>query len=563
MIRIIKEYFYPLCVMAVVLIAVGLTAFLPIYPDEFAYKIFLERFFINGGFKQSASPFCPEGFLVKPNLLLIPAAAFWSIISWLGSDWESYRIIPFLGLLIIYSTLILHNVRKGERTFWPLLLFMTMGPSLYGIVLLRPEILILSVCMMLYVLARLMLSTQKEVSLYFYVSLLLLLFSLIAYVHPKALYLLPVVVVPVIMMSFNFRHKLHGAFYAMFFITMALLISYTAVDMHSVQFLSCDAITKIAQLMNKQAVNPLELFEAPGKFFESMKLALSGNAFELSFERMLFYKSYPVSYLPAKQNINFLAILANVFIVAIVIQFIVYIVWKSIICWRFLKGAEERKQFYLVVSVIVSLFIPFILNITKHFYEVSFFFCSLMIIAALLWPFKVEVPRPSGQGFNRCKSRLNTLFFMYMMTVSILCVGLQYHDFTREFIAGYQGPSQSVAINRKLFGEKIRQALLKASILETEPIMMDDLTYDAVREHPIVIPVTYLKMVSGVPGAMSFYLKKFHVRYGVMNCLAFNNLKTLIPIEKISTISYRHSSSILQANGEVTEITEACLFGIN
>lgn len=47
-----------LWIMALLLLAITLVAsLLPIYPDEVAYKIFLERYFINGGFKQTVTPY--------------------------------------------------------------------------------------------------------------------------------------------------------------------------------------------------------------------------------------------------------------------------------------------------------------------------------------------------------------------------------------------------------------------------------------------------------------------------------------------------------------------------
>ncbi len=597
MMRIIKQSLPSFLVLSVILIAIGLTLFSPLYQDEFSYKLFLERFFINGGFKQSVTPFCPEGFLVRPGLLLIPAAAFWSVISQFGSDWFSYRIIPYVGLFTIYIVLIIHNLRKGSLDFWPLLLLMTMGPVLYGFVMLRPEILIITVCVCLFVIARCMLLTRKSSVIYIYSFVMLLLFSLITYVHPKALYLFLVLAVSFVMAAAKLKKRIHRIFYVLIFMIATLLIIRASLDMHNKQFLSCGSVSGIAQNMGKQAVNPMDLFRAPEQFKEELSLSYREHITRDTFDRMWFQKSYQSNFLPEKESTNIFDSLADALIETTVIFFIFYVLWKLIACFCFLKGDEERKQFYLIVSIMISLFVPFAFNITESFYEISFFVCSLMVVGLLLWPFEAAFRWPSKineaekkrlyflsalflsffipfilnitkhyykislllfvvmvlaaflwplklmfpgtskiAAYDKFKPLLSAGFYCYMLITAVLCLALVYCNFTKEFLAGYEGPSQSFWTDRNALDVKIQRALQDEHIAPTEPMIMDDLTYDAVKKHPIVMPVQYLLIVS--PDEIKTSLDHYHVRYGVMGESMYGKFTAMTPVKTIATIQY-------------------------
>ena len=140
-----KVIYYTISVFAflVLVITIYSASHLPIYSDEVAYKIFLERYFLNGGFKQSVTPYCAEGFLVNPAIPLRPAAVLWSLIGYFGEDWISYRILPLLSLMIIISTLIYNGLKNNVGTAWPSILLIGIGPAIYGLVIFRPEIFIL------------------------------------------------------------------------------------------------------------------------------------------------------------------------------------------------------------------------------------------------------------------------------------------------------------------------------------------------------------------------------------------------------------------------------------
>lgn len=232
---------------------------LPIYPDEVAYKIFLERFFLNGGFKQSLTPYCAAGFMVPPSTVLVPAAAVWSLIELLGSDWMSYRTLPVLSFIFIVVMLIAYSLQHHARIPWSGLLLVMVGPTIYGLIIFRPEIFILAIGLMIFLICG---SMQKKQSWAIRIMLsifLLMLYSAIAYIHPKALYLSPLVIIGPLL-STPYIKNLSLRFLYICSITLLILwVTISAVSLHKAQFLTCPEVPGIETLMGHQAINPLSI----------------------------------------------------------------------------------------------------------------------------------------------------------------------------------------------------------------------------------------------------------------------------------------------------------------
>jgi hypothetical protein len=160
---------------------------LPIYPDEVAYRILLERYFQTGGYKQSLLPYCIEGFQVTPPHLLKLSAIFWSFLGQINTAFE-YRIVPIITLALTLGSLFWFASRNYLRAApWYLLLFM-LGVPVYALVIIRPEIFIL---FSFAILAISGLFIAKHGNSHPNANLLVavgvsLLFILVSYIHPKA-----------------------------------------------------------------------------------------------------------------------------------------------------------------------------------------------------------------------------------------------------------------------------------------------------------------------------------------------------------------------------------------
>jgi hypothetical protein len=105
-----------------------------------------------------------------------------------------------------------------------------------------------------------------------------------------------------------------------------------------------------------------------------------------------------------------------------------------------------------------------------------------------------------------------------MIAAALGCIGLDLRDITPPLRQGYEGPGISYLTSRSQLQQAIRAALAKRRIPENASLIVDDLTYDAVRAHPLVLPATYLIMAASVPGAPGKYAQQYHADHGVMRC---------------------------------------------
>ena len=140
-----KNHFNTTMLMIFILLLVSLllASNLPIYPDEIAYRIMLERFYLSGGFKTSLLPYCLDGFEITPPAILKLSSVFWSTLSQINPN-ILYRLLP--SSLLLFSIISLYafvNKYAEPKNSWFLVLFIS-GISVYGLTILRPEVLISS-----------------------------------------------------------------------------------------------------------------------------------------------------------------------------------------------------------------------------------------------------------------------------------------------------------------------------------------------------------------------------------------------------------------------------------
>ena len=547
----LRDVWLPALVLAMLCVGLSQAALSPTYPDEIAYKVFLERYFINGGYKQSVTPYC-DNFLAHPGWVLAPAAWFWSLISWLGSGPLSYRFAPILGCGVISGVLIHTNLIRQSKFFWPLLLLLIMGPAIYGLVLLRPEIIILTFCAILYALAEGMLATRRLTLLWFYALLAMLAYSFVVYVHPKALYLFMPAITIFILTSLNIRKGISRALFCIFFLCSVTLVTASAYHLLHQQFMECKSIPAIEQpeeqFMTSQAVNPVELLTNFRHFAEGLRQAFSGKFFDTAVKRLTYERAYQIDYLPPQEKLEWYAVLANSLLKAIFSGLLIYCVVKPYLCLRHLKEIRERRRLIITITLILALFVPYFLNLTKHFYEEAFFAGALLMASTLFASFQVETNKI---WMNRIVPFVSGV----MVITGALCLVTMYHNLTLPLMQGYEGPSLSYKTDERAIATEVNDALAERHIDPLAPLIVDDLTYDAVRTHPVLLTLTHLTLVGNVPGEVDTYAAKYAVKYGVVRCSYLEALKTNAAVDILMTLSYKAPTDKI-----IPEMRNICLF---
>lgn len=512
-VAIFKKYVIPIAVTTLLLAACYLTSYAALFPDETAYKIFLERYFLNGGFKQTVTPYCEDTFLLAPGFSLVPAAATWSWVTRLGIDYFSYRVLSYAGLFLVFFILAWINLRRGKHDFWPLLLLVTFGPVLYGITLFRPEIFILTASLMLCALGHSMLKDNKPWVLAGKLIAALFVFSLCLFIHPRAVYMTLIMIgvmgVGVTRLPGRGGKIIYGA---LGLVCMAVMLAQS-IDLNSKQFMQCRSSIPAVQayfsdLMQTHAANPVDIIKNPERFFKKMSETVSAPSLQKGLNGLLYRTSYQDNFLPTKDALSVWDVLANSLFMGVIIIMLGYVVYKLFRCGRDIKDPSEKMRFALVCLVILSLWLPICFSIVKQFYEMAFVIFALMVSASLLWSFL-----PTRRNVYI------TLFHTVIMAGALLCCYLSYTNFTLGFKAGFVGPGVAYCMDWAALEKAVPAALRKAGIPESEPLFVDDYSYGAARQNHPVISVTHFSLAAGVVSdSIRHYSVDRGIRFGVIRC---------------------------------------------
>ncbi|MBY0429481.1 MAG: hypothetical protein K2Q32_09715 [Alphaproteobacteria bacterium] len=508
-------------VIALLFIACYLTSYASLFPDEVAYKIFLERYFLNGGLKETVTPYCESEFLLPPGLLLIPAAAIWSLVTKLGTAYFSFRFLSYLGLFIIFVVLAVINLRKGKHNFWPLLLLITFGPVLYGITLFRPEIVILTCSVILCGLGHSMLNDTKPWPVIIKSLFALLIFDLCLYIHPRAVYMCLIMVGLIcigVMKHIGRNQKIaYGGICAVIMVVML----GQALDLTSKQFMQCHSSlpeiqTYFSDLMQTHAANPMDLINNPARFFKNLAATVSEPSLQKALNGISYQTIYQDNFLPRKDSLSEWDKSANMMTLAVIFGYFGYIIYKLFNCFSCLKDKAEKTRLVFVSLVIISLLVPICFSIVKQFYEISFLVFALMVSATLLYSFSVPEVYPKT---GKLTAIIHSILCIALMGGSIICCTLSYNNFTTGFKKGFVGPGVGYNTDWEALNMSIPQALLNASIAKDEPMFVDDLSYGELRNHPLVISVSHFSLTAAVlPRAIRYYSVDRGIHYGVMRC---------------------------------------------
>ncbi len=475
---------------------------LPIYPDEIAYKIFLERYFINGGYKQSVTPYCSEGFLFDPPFLLRPAAAFWTVPYWLGIDWVSYRLLPVLALCSFSFVFIKEYWKSRNANAALALCAIGIGPAMFGLIVFRPEVFILCGCAVIY---WIFLQTSKMPSNWkltgYYIGALFI-YSLLIYLHPKALYLLPFVIVAFANSGLSSGVSAPRAIVALGCVAFVILLGMQATVMHKIQFLTCSEYPEIVNAMNRQSVNLLQVLRGDHSAFDALKLLVSQKHWLRIFSQIAFNPVPDVNYLPAPPELLVIKG-TNAYLQVTVIGMFVFCCFMSI---KSFFNVIKNKRFELILKPLLffGMVMPFVLSLSKNWYDAAEFVAALGFMTSL---FILDLKHTRATLAIAC-----SCFVAAVLSLALLLV-----YYVPAFNQGFTGPSIPISVDRGKINSVVESMLKQHNVPEQVPIIIDDWTYEAEKHHPIVLPITYLSIGMTHPEIVMKTLERLGVKYGVVH----------------------------------------------
>lgn len=203
---LVRRFDWRLALMIALAVNVGISLFVPIYIDEFVYKLSSARTFLERGAQISLYPQCPDTFVTRVPLPLLPGGALVALV------WQTLTLFEMrlVGVLMFGSWLVLLHLlirrlippahsRLG-LTFGAALL-LSLGLTGFAMTLSRPEIFLI-----LGLLAMVLLSLSapdiidaasndrtRWARVAGTAALYLLIVSTLAFIHPNIVYFTPFV----------------------------------------------------------------------------------------------------------------------------------------------------------------------------------------------------------------------------------------------------------------------------------------------------------------------------------------------------------------------------------
>lgn len=493
-------------------IAVGQALLLPIYPDEVAYRYFLERFFHTGGVKQSLTPYCAAGFAVAPGPLLWPAAAFWTFIDLLGGTWLSYRLVPVAILATTAAGIGWNGIARGRPAAAIALAVLAFGPGLYGLIILRPEVIILGGGVAVFFIGRTMARANGLPAVLVAGIALVVLQSLVAYIHPKGLYLLLPVLVAIGLGCWRLGGIGRRFVAGLGLGGLALAVALSALGLHSAQFISCPEVPELAAVMTVQSLNPLDLVRDPAGFFAGLGRAFSPDLLAKALAQLEFRPVADAGYLPPIETTGLLEQLANILTKAVLAglgAFGVYRVAAGLLS----SDAHIRMEALVLLATAAALLGPFALNLTRGFYEVSAVIGGVAVVGGLAWALPGRTSVPGGLRVG-----LRAVAAVFLLGGGLWSQILVLRHYSGPFAAGYEGPSLGARADLAGATARTQDLLARRGPGDLRAAIVDDLTYDALHRLPVLVPITYLGPVLDKPLVLRETLGRLGIGYGITRC---------------------------------------------
>lgn len=526
-----------LLIAVLLLIALFMTLRLPIYPDEIAYRILLERFFQSGGYKSSITPYCIEGFQVAPPRLLMFSAMVWSFLGEINSA-IAYRVIPISLLILSLGSLYWFSWQYKLRSkSWFLLLFLP-GVTIYGLVILRPEIFIVSSIVMLMISGLYVTKTDKLNILLSVAVLVTVQFILVCFVHPKALYLILPTLITLVLIFEKVLLSTVRATLIVIFIASVLLATYDALEIHRLGYASCNDFPEIQRAMNSLNVNVFDFFKDRSKFISNLLIANDSVRFDRTLSQLAFKSGYDIGVLPDVNSNDFSRNILNSTIKTTVLATFAYVLLIIIsIGVETLQKRHVERSFIVYLGVSLAVGCQFFFNIPKNWYDISLSVFSLGTLAFV------------GSGLFQAQSDVviveitNSLARILQPLIAITIIFSLYFNYNfiyKKYVNGYVGPGISTELSINKFNEFIKNKFPLDYVNKSQPIIIDDLTYHTFSNRARAYPITYLMLnARNNPGTIDIVLSG-ETLIGVTRCslwAGFDSIKTTTLLERVTFIS--------------------------
>jgi hypothetical protein len=496
---------------------------MPLYPDEVALRVWKARWLADGNMEYSLLPQCPSNAKAIP-LIFRPVAYAFSIFDFY-LNWSLLRAMPLAAVALALGASM--AIICGRRA--PAALLITaagfIGVAGSGLVLFRMEIPLIfygAACVAGYALVRRDQVRPAIVAAYFAVSTLLALFAF--FVHLQSLILAPFG----ILLAAGFLIRRRSGSVKIFAGVSAVCIAMGALAIATTGTIKCPEQPSVERAFGIMTLPGLAKYEG----LSSVQQYLTGKIDSYR-DQFLFKPKYDVNYLPGtapdssggntsygilNSAISF-AVLLNLLTACGVLLYAGILTARVLISGRLslsdkLNLATTAPCVYLFVATAGHLGL-FVVDVPTNFYRAAYIHFALVLTNAMALT--------GLKGIARVGLWPVGIFSVFLCIVSGVVVR---DEIKPKLVAGWSGPSISLNTNWSAVRLDVVKLAAKCGIPAKESrLLIDDVTFDAMRQHSHLMPVTYIGMAynPNAPGAKQpgEFIRSLGATYVLARCLYF------------------------------------------
>jgi hypothetical protein len=461
---------------------------MPLYPDEVALRIAKARFLADGALEYSLLPQCPSNTKEIP-LIFRPVAYLFSAFDF-SFNWSLVRMVPVAGAMFALGAglLVIHGRRASAAMLMPAAGFI--GVAGAGLVLFRMEAPLVfygASCVLGYALVRRDEIHPVIVGAYLALSTLLALLSF--FVHIQSLILAPLG----ILLAAGLMIRQRSNAMRLFACLCAICIAIGALTILAVPEVKCPGLPKLERFFSVMTLPGFAKHEGLIGVEEYL-----GGKLDSYKEQFLFKKKYDYNYLPEgslDESTPYFASLNTVISLTVLLNLLIacgVFVYAGVETIRILisgRHSFRESMILMTTAPAVYLFLAtaghlalFIVDVPTNFYRAFYINFALVMINAL--------------ALAGLKGAARSALWPMGAVSLVLCVlsaTATRVEIKPKFLAGWAGPSISLNTDWSAARLAVTELAGKCGIAAKDPrIIIDDLTFDAMRSHPHLMPVTYI-----------------------------------------------------------------------
>jgi hypothetical protein len=493
-----------------VLLAVGIYMWqwhaMPLFPDEVAFMTRNARFFSENGILYGRFAVCPSSANPIPYIFY-PAAIFVTEINSLPY-WGLVRVLPYLSIVALMMSVYAFSRKSGKSIGATLLVSAGfIGVAGSGLVMSRPEIYLVfegGVCLFAYsYLSQGRIRTRTAL-------LLLILLGVVSnisiFVHPQGLIFAP--------LTLMLMYRISGSFDK-----LAKRIANTA----STLWIGLSVwygykLTRFFRCTEHQAITDfIHAMTLPGW----MTSGVHGVSGQLKaeffmrfgyFDRFGFISQYQINYLPPVDyrgsNLDVLIPLLN--------GAITLLMGLILLGFLLLSG-------YLLVRVCIRLYglrgepLPWLTRLATFatsnevmFFTICWAHLGLLVIATQVNFYRafylnlamvVLLVIAAYQAKNKVIQKISFITGVVALSVSGMSAVIANNYISPRLASGYAGPSLPLISNWPQIEKDVQSLRNMCGISnDASRVVVGDMTYDALKQHRRVLPITYIGLSSEITG---------------------------------------------------------------